>query len=124
MTDSKLEKMVSVLLRSGVLLSGTVVLAGGAYYLFQHGSESVNYSNFQGAPAIDRNAGGIVKGMLQGRALSIVQFGILLLIATPIARVVLALIGFALERDRTYVLITAIVLSVLIFSVVAGAGGS
>jgi len=123
MTDLKLEKMVSVLLRFGVLLSGTVVLAGGIYYLFRHGGEPVNYRVFQGAPAMDRTVGGIVKGMLQGRARSIIQFGILLLVATPIARVVLSFFGFALERDRTYVFVTSIVLSVLLFSVFTGAVG-
>ena len=123
MTDLRLEKMVSVLLRSGVLLSGAVVLAGGLYYLIRHGGQPVNYSVFHGAPAMDRTARGIVKGMLQGRAQSIIQFGILLLVATPIARVVLSLFGFAVERDRTYVFITAIVLSVLILSVFTGAVG-
>ena len=119
-TDATLERMVSILLRVGVLLSGAVVLAGGAYYLARHGSETVHYSNFQGQPSVDRFAGAIVKGALALRARSIIQFGILLLIATPIARVALSLVGFALERDTKYVVITAIVLTVLVFSLIYG----
>jgi uncharacterized membrane protein len=36
------------------------------------------------------------------------------LIATPIARVLLSLVAFALQRDRTYVVVTLIVLVVLL----------
>jgi uncharacterized membrane protein len=42
----------------------------------------------------------------------------LLLIATPIARVAFSLVGFAMEHDRRYVVITSIVLVVLVYSVV------
>ena len=47
--------------------------------------------------------------------------GVLLLIATPVARVALSLVGFALERDWHYVLITAIVLAILLYSLIIGA---
>ncbi|HZS54090.1 MAG TPA: DUF1634 domain-containing protein [Bryobacteraceae bacterium] len=120
-SDFDIEQMISVLLRTGVLIAGAVVLAGGIYYLFRHGSEQVNFTQFVSQPAIDRHAGEIIKGALFGRARSIVQLGILLLIATPIARVAFALVGFAIERDRKYVLITAIVLAVLLYSLISGA---
>ena len=44
------------------------------------------------------------------------QFGLLLLIATPVARVAMAVVGFALERDRLYVVVSLIVLTVLLLS--------
>jgi uncharacterized membrane protein len=52
---------------------------------------------------------------MTGDAVAIVQFGVLLLIATPIARVVFAAVGFAVERDHLYVAISLGVLAVLIF---------
>src|SRR5581483_11600728 len=109
-TDKRIEHMVSMLLRTGVVVSGSVVLAGGVYYLARHGDEIAGYHTFQGQPDIDRIAGEIVRGAIALRARSVIQFGILLLIATPIARVALSLVSFAFERDRTYVVITAIVL--------------
>src|ERR1700745_3555677 len=121
MTDTGIERMVSVPLRTGVLVSGALVLAGGIYYLLRHGREAVHYHSFHGQPSIDRIASEIIKGAIALRALSIIQLGVLLLIATPIARVALSLIGFVLERDRTYVLITAIVLATLLFSLISGA---
>lgn len=120
-TDEKLEIVISVILRTGVSISAAVVLIGAALYLTRHGAEPVNYHQFHGEPAVDRKIGGIIGGVLALRARSIIQLGVLLLIATPIARVAFSLTGFALERDRTYVVITAIVLAVLIYSLINGA---
>ena len=120
MTDARLERMVSVLLRTGVLISGAVVLAGGAYFLAKHGREPAHYGTFQGQPSVDRFVSEIVTGFLGLRARSIIQFGILLLIATPIARVLLSLVGFVLEWDGKYIVITAIVLAILLCSLAIG----
>ncbi len=120
MTDSKLEAMIAVLLRTGVLVAGSVVLAGGIYYVARHGGESANYHIFTAEADIDRSASRIVAAAMAWRARSIIQLGVLLLIATPILRVAMALVGFAMERDRQYVLIAAIVLALLLYSLSAG----
>ena len=122
-SDENIERMVSVVLRTGVLASALVVLAGGIYYLVRHGAEIADYHTFRGQPSVDRSIGQIIHGAIDLRARSIIQAGILLLIATPIARVAFSLVGFALERDGKYVLITSIVLAVLLYSVVSGAVG-
>ena len=46
----------------------------------------------------------------------IIQLGLLLLIATPVARVVFSVIGFVRQRDFVYVVLTLIVLAVLLYS--------
>jgi uncharacterized membrane protein len=120
-TDADLEGMISVVLRSGVLISGFFVLAGGIYFVARHAREIVDFHVFRGEPAVDRLIHEIMAGAFQLRARSIIQFGIVLLIATPIVRVVCSLVGFARERDRAYVLITGIVLAVLLLSLVSGA---
>jgi uncharacterized membrane protein len=51
---------------------------------------------------------------------SIVQLGLLLLIATPVARVAFTLVAFVLQRDRTYVVVTSIVLALLLYGLVFG----
>ena len=122
-TDLQIEQWVSVLLRTGVMIAGAVVLMGGVYFLALHGMETVNYRKFTGQPEIDRKALQIIRGAFAGRSRSVIQLGVLLLIATPIARVALGLIGFAMEGDRKYVVITAIVLSVLLYSLISGAAG-
>jgi len=120
-SDQTIERMVGTVLRGGVLLSALVVLAGGIYFLVRHGDEMADYRTFRGEPSIDRVVGQIVRGAIDLRARSIIQAGILLLIATPIARVAVSLVGFTLERDGKYVAITAIVLTVLLYSLISGA---
>ncbi len=122
-TDTSIERMVSVLLRTGVLISGLVVFLGGVYFVIRHAGEKVDFHTFKGEPSIDRILHQIVMGAVDLRARSIIQFGILLLIATPILRVAFSLVGFAMERDRAYVLITSIVLAILLYSLISGAVG-
>lgn len=112
--------MVATILRVGVIASGIVVAVGGAIYLFRHGGEVANYRTFKALPASDRLLPNIVSGAFHLQTRSIIQTGILLLIATPILRVAFSLVGFALERDRKYVLITAIVLTVLLYGLISG----
>jgi uncharacterized membrane protein len=120
-TDRSIENTVATLLRVGVTLAGVVVASGGILYLLRHGGEASDFRTFKMPPQSDRLVPDIVSGAFHGRARSIIQAGILLLIATPIARVAVSLGGFALERDRKYVLITAIVLTILIYSLLSGA---
>lgn len=122
-TDTGIERMVSALLRTGVLASASVVFAGGIYYLARHGGESANFRRFAGQPSVDRIVSEIVKGAFSLRARSVIQLGVLLLIATPIVRVAVSLVAFMLERDGSYVLITALVLAVLLVSLITGAVG-
>jgi len=115
MTDVRLEKMVAWLLRSGVMLAAAVVLGGGICYVLAHAGEQ-QPTNFHGEPAQYRNLSGIVSAALSGDCAGIIQLGLLLLIATPVVRVALSLAGFALERDRTYTIVTALVLAILVLS--------
>ena len=116
MDDRRLELMIGNLLRIGVMLAAALVILGGAVYLAQHAAEPVNYHTFVPGPEKLRTLGGIVHSAAQFESEGLVQLGLLLLIATPIARVVFAAVGFQLERDRLYIAISLIVLSILIFS--------
>ena len=53
----------------------------------------------------------------------IIQLGLLLLIATPVARVAFSIFGFAEEKDRMYVAFTVIVLLILLYSLIGSASG-
>jgi uncharacterized membrane protein len=77
------------------------------------GGTTPNFHAFLGEPAGLRSVSQIIAGALHGQAPATIQLGLLLLIATPVARVLFACIEFALERDWLYVGIGAIVLAVL-----------
>jgi len=126
MTDQRLEQIVGHLLRTGVLTAAAVVLAGGVWWLAETGYHPPTYQSFRLEPPELRHFGALLGSMAHPRPDTLIQLGLLILIATPIARVVMALAGFALERDRTYVVVCAVVLAVLIYSLVLpfGAGES
>jgi uncharacterized membrane protein len=111
--DSRMEAMMGRLLQIGVLFASAVVLVGGVLYVHAHSTNPVNYRAFTSEPANLRHPAQLFGLVATGDGAAIIQLGILLLIATPIARVVFAVIGFAIERDRLYVLISLIVLAVL-----------
>ena len=118
--DQQLETMLGILLRSGVIAAATIVFFGGIIYLIRHGAEMPHYRIFLGEPDDFRRLSGIVKSALSVRGRGIIQIGFLILIATPVARVVFSVFAFAQQRDRTYVIITLIVLAVLAYSLMGG----
>jgi uncharacterized membrane protein len=120
--DQRMDQIMAVLLRSGVLLSASLVFIGGIIYLSRHDLPTINYRVFQGEPQEFRTVGGILReaAKLQGRGL--IQLGLLILIATPVARVLFSVFAFIYERDWTYVAITMIVLALLCYSLFGGGG--
>ena len=114
--DQRIEIIIGTLLRTGVILAAAVVLFGAALYLARHGHEPANYSSFHGEPASLRSPKDILHGVTEMNARAIIQLGLLLLIATPVARVAFSAVAFAIERDYMYVVITLIVLAILMYS--------
>jgi uncharacterized membrane protein len=116
---------ISNLLRGGVLLSiGVVIL--GLTFTFVHHPEYISSKTDLGQltsptgvyPHTIRDVAAQTAAQ-HGQA--IVMLGLLLLIATPIARVAFSIVAFIVERDRVYVAITMVVLALLILSLVFGA---
>jgi uncharacterized membrane protein len=118
--DASLEQLLGNLLLVGVLLAAAVVLTGGLVYLARHGGELPDYRVFHGEPGDLRSPMGLLADVLSLSARGIIQFGLLLLIATPVARVLFSLMAFARQRDLTYVVVTVIVLGVLLYSLFFG----
>jgi len=116
--EARLEQLIGTLLRSGVIVAAAVAALGGIVYLARHGFEPAYYGVFHGEAQDLRSVHGILHDALLLRGRAVIQLGILLLIATPIARVALTLVGFAIMRDRRYVAITAVVLGMLLYSLI------
>ena len=116
----KIDSVVGNLLRTGVAISGAIVFAGGLVYLVRHGSEMPAYHVFRGEPADLRTLRGIMQDAYSLRGRGIIQLGLLLLIATPIARVAYLVYAFARQGDRLYALIALLVLLLLFGGLTSG----
>ena len=116
MDDSKVEQIIGQLLRAGVLLAAFVVIVGGVLYLRVASHQPRDYRTFHGVPENLKTIQGVVGGVTSLDPQSVIQLGLLLLIVTPIARVIFSVAAFALERDWLYVCLTLVVLTVLMYS--------
>jgi len=119
-TDKELESSIAQMLRAGVLLAAAIVVAGGLLYLRHPSRTMPDYAHFHASPASLRTISGIVRGTLQLDAASIIQLGLLVLIATPVARVAMCIVGFARQRDKIYVGISIGVFAILMYSLIHG----
>ena len=117
MTDAKLQQWIGSLLRAGVMIAAVVVAFGGVIHLSGHSMDIVHFGSGQFAGPQLRTLPAVVEGALHFRSDAIVQLGLILLIATPVFRVGLAAVGFLIEGDRLYVVISLIVLAILLFSI-------
>lgn len=118
--EERVEQLVGNLLRVGVLVAATVTLLGGIAFLVHHGALAPDHATFRGQPEMLSTLSGIIAGALALQPAAIVQLGIVLLIATPVARVLLTLVAFIIQHDWMYVLISAIVLALLGYSLFVG----
>ncbi len=112
----RIEQNLGQLLRVGVMSAALVVLIGGALYLARHGATLPDYKVFHGQPEKLRSISGIVTDALSLHSRGAILLGLLLLIATPVARVFFTFLAFARERDFTYSVMTLIVLTLLIYN--------
>ena len=122
--DHRIELIVGILLRLGVSIAASVVLFGAIVYLIRNGTAPLpDYKSFHGESAQLNTIEGILSGCREFRGRAIIQLGLLLLIATPVARVVFSAVAFALEKDKLYVFLTLLVLGILLFSLLSSALG-
>ena len=117
--DKTLETVIGYTLRIGVVAAAVLVLAGGVYYLIENAFTAADYHTFHPATKHTLDLSAIAQNALALSSLGIIQLGLLVLVATPIVRVILSVVVFALERDLLYVAVTVFALAVLLYSLLA-----
>jgi uncharacterized membrane protein len=123
----KVELAISSLLRIGVVTSLLVVLVGTVVTFVHHphylsSRRDLVRLTTPGAE-FPHTVPSVVRGLQDSQGRAIVMAGLLLLIATPVLRVAISIIAFVYQRDRTFVVITSVVLALLLTSFVLGRGG-
>ncbi len=130
---SRMELLISYVLRGGVFLSAGVILAGillfaatrntgYAQVLPHHLSDMLALHRSSGVGFFPTAPAAVAQDALSGKPYAIIGLGMLLLIATPVVRVALSVMFFLVQRDWLYVAITVFVLAVLLTSLVTGIG--
>ena len=123
----KVELAISNLLRGGVLTSLVVVLGGVVttfvhHPRYLHSHRDLHALTTPGAQ-FPHSISAVIQGLEHGEGRAIVMAGLLLLIATPVMRVAVSVLAFVYQKDRTFVVITSVVLTLLLVSFVLGRGG-
>ena len=118
--DADMPLLIGRVLRAGMVLSISVVFFGGVFYIVRHGYSIADYRKFKGIPEFVQYASGIFHGLLSFKGQAIIQLGILMLIATPILRIIFSAIGFVLEKDYLYFFISLLVLLIIFISTISG----
>jgi uncharacterized membrane protein len=117
LNDRDIEKTMGNLLRIGVVSSAIIVAIGAIFYFSQHGDDLANYRKFIGEPKRFVELRSVWTAAFQGRGRSIIQLGLFILIATPIARIVFSVIGYVFEKDYLYLVLTLAVLAIILMNI-------
>jgi uncharacterized membrane protein len=120
-SSQRVADLISALLRWGVRGS-LVLIVVGTLISFAFGAASrqtVKQLTGESA-AFPRSVSWLVDSLASGQGRAVIVLGLLLLIATPVLRVLVSLTVFARQGDRIYVLITATVLLLLALSFILG----
>ena len=115
-SDTEVEQRMGRVLQTGVAIAALVVLAGGVLHLVHEGKTAPDYKNFHDVVPWLKSASGIVGAVIDGRGRALIQLGILLMIATPVMRVVFAVYAFARQKDWLYTGVSCFVLALLAYS--------
>ena len=115
--DRRTELVLGNLLRIGVIAAGAIVLIGAIFFFARHGNEIPNYHTFKFDSLNINDPLILFNELLALKSAAIIKVGILVLIATPVLRVIVSVIAFLYEKDFMYVVFTLIVLTVLLYSI-------
>jgi len=121
--DTDIQSIIGHVLRWGTIVSIAVVFFGGIFFIYRHGHSIPDYKTFKGIPVFLQQPAALVAAALNFKGQAIIQLGVILLIATPILRVVFSTIGFVLEKDYLYVAISLLVLLIIFSSMMSGRVG-
>lgn len=114
--DKDVQLILGTLLRVGVIASMSVVFLGAVIYLAVYHSDIVDYHKFDPKKTEYSSISAIFQGLSKLDSRAIIQFGTVLLIFTPVTRVVFSIFSFLIERDYLYVLIGIFVLCIILIS--------
>jgi uncharacterized membrane protein len=120
------ELIISNLLRWGVAISIMLVLMGTCVTFAHHPAyltSADELTTLKTSQAFPTSLPALARGLAAGEGRAIVMLGLVVLLATPIARVAASIVAFWHQRDVTFVVITSMVMAMLLVSLTLGKAG-
>jgi uncharacterized membrane protein len=114
------ELIISFVLRSGVVLAALIIALGVVLFYARYLAAGGKI----GQVTYPHTVAAVFVGLAHGDPLSVIVLGLLVLLLTPVLRVLVSVVTFALERDWHYTAITLLVFTILIVSFLLGRGGA
>ncbi len=115
--DKQMEAVMALVLRGGVLLASVFVVVGAGLYVAGHAGAVTDYRDFVARGIVWQ---GFIARVLHLEAVTLMQLGILILVGTPVARVLLGAVVFLVEQDRLYVFVSVFILGILAYGILWG----
>ena len=122
-----IDTAIATVLRTGVLLSMLIIIIGMVMTFANH------RDYFSSRPALGEltspgvhfpnTFSEVFTGVRHGRGQAVMMLGLLVLIATPLARVALSVVIFLVESDWLYTAITTAVFVILMIAFAVGRAG-
>lgn len=105
-----LERLIGYTLRTGVILSSLLVVIGSILYFVEGDTSLAVSSNF--------GVYNVLSELARGDPLAIIFLGVIVLIATPVVRVFELFLSYAWERDKSYILLSFLVLFLMMLGII------
>ena len=118
------ELWISYVLRAGVLVSGSVILLGVALYVGGRHSDAAppSLSALLDSKSTPVHMSDVVDRAVHLHPIGLIELGLLLLILTPVVRVAMTVLLFAIDWDPMFLVIVCVVLGILIVGITGYVG--
>jgi Protein of unknown function (DUF1634) len=107
--SDRLTHVVRRVLQAGLTVAASLIVLGGLLAVAK-------------PPAQDPRDSGMFSRAMQGDSSAVLELGLVVLMLTPVARVLVLAIGWLVSRDWTFSLVAFCVLALLVLSVLLGTG--
>jgi uncharacterized membrane protein len=112
--ERAIEIKIALVLAFGVVLSCLVVAFGAVLFLMHHGQDQMQFHVFKGEPLYLSNLPLLFAALKDFKAIAIVQTGLIILIVTPLVRVLLTFLMFVRLKDTKFACISLLVSIILL----------
>ena len=120
MNDEQIQNSLARVMLTGVLVAAAIMGAGLIWFVATHEGMPPGDHVFRGEPKYFENPISMLQRAFDlkevGHRRSLIIIGVVLLLINPLIRVAFAAVGFAVEGDRRYTVISLVVLAVLVLS--------